>query len=147
MFLKLLERQLKDGVSCTFFYGYDAPLISLAYPWADVVLTSTKSASSDTFLNYIYIKITQTIKPLQAYNLVTFIKELLIYLLILEGKCSAVHNIISIDRVFRNTMPFTNVTPAVKVTKLQISLKSIGIRIYSISAWLEFFLTVSPYSC
>ena len=56
--------------------------------WEAVVLTYMRLTPYATFSNYISIKMTWTIKPPQAYNLLTLIKELLCYLAVQEGKWS-----------------------------------------------------------
>ena len=54
--------------------------------WEAVVLTYMRLTPYATFSNYISIKMTWTIKPPQAYNLLTLIKEILCYLAVQEGK-------------------------------------------------------------
>ena len=113
---------------------------------AEVVFTSTSSIPSWslTFSNSISIIIVRTLNPPCAYKLIILLKDLLSCFAFRLGTCSQVYNLILLDRETKCTIPFTNITFAVRVIYLWRSYSSRGIPIYSGTALFGFCLVDLP---
>jgi hypothetical protein len=85
---------------------------------------------------------TLTMKPVQAYSLTIFIKELLSCVAVRDGSCSTVANRNFRESVVRKAMPFINITSAVRTTNLWRQWKSSGIRPTAASTLTGFWRVV-----
>ena len=113
---------------------------------AAVVFTSTNyiPSWSLTLSNSISIIIIRTLNPPRAYKWTILLKDLLSCFAFRLGAWSQVYNIIPLDREIKNSIPFTNITSAIKLTYLWRSYSPGGILVRSGTTLCGFCLVDLP---
>ena len=117
---------------------------SLTCSFAAVVLHSTLGISGLSFSNSPSISKVLTLNPARLYTSSTRCICLLIFSAVLEGKCSAVTNLILRATVSRNGVPSTKNTSAANVRALFASIRLRGTATYSPTTGAGLVRTVLP---